>query len=291
MPENMSLAVFDPHAAMVADLVEKNKAQHHDITTEAGEKALRSWVHRIKGARGDLERARKATKADALAFGKKIDARAKELDAPLVEMITENMKPLDEIEAKNRADAEAIVAAEEAAKAEKADAEQKELEEFRAKAQAQQEKEAAEKAEKEQAEREKRIAEETAKRAEDAARDAALKAIREKNEAIDLEREKARKELQRIKDEADKIAADLVVEQDRIAKEALAKVEKEAKIEADRVADVEHRRRIETSIHKAIWDAIRSVEAVGEANFNQLAAVKVRDAIKEGLIPNVTINY
>ena len=120
MADQISLVVFDPCEAMVSDLVKKNEIQQFDHTTEDGEKALRSWVHRIRGGKGEIEKVRKSMKADALAFGRKVDDRAKELTAPLDRMITDNMKPLDEIEAEKRRRAEAIVEAERIA-AEKAE--------------------------------------------------------------------------------------------------------------------------------------------------------------------------
>ena len=119
--ESMTLTVFDPLAAMVAEIVKKDDAQNFDHTTEEGEIALRSWVHKIRGGKGDIEKTRKIVKADALTFGRKVDAYAKELTAPLDKIIAKDMKPLNEIEAKKRADAEAMVEAEREA-AEKAEA-------------------------------------------------------------------------------------------------------------------------------------------------------------------------
>lgn len=282
MPENeMSLAVFDPMKAINADIIAKDAVQEFDYATPEGIERVRSWCHRLRGHKGDIERCRIASKEGAAKYVKQVNQIAKDLTEEVQTIHDVRMKPIKDIEAANRAEAEVIVAAEEKVKAEKAAAEQKELEEFRAKAQAQQEKEAAEKAEKEQAEREKQIAidaaakatkdaEEAANRAEDAARDAALQAIREKNEAIDTEREKARKELQRIKDEADKIASDLVVEQERIAKESL-----------NRVADVKHRKQIEEEVHDRL-DAI-----IGDPIITNAVMVY----LVKGEIPNVTINY
>lgn len=281
MPENTSLAVFDPHAAMVADLVEKNETQQFDITTEQGEKDLRSWIHRIKGGCGDIEKVRKSSKEGLLAMGKKIDNRAKELTAPLRAIQADRMKPLDEIEAKKRAEAEAIVAAEEKVKAEKAAAEQKELEEFRAKAQAQQEKEAAEKAAAEQVEREKQIAEDAKKQAIHDANELAKKVALDASEAAKkAEREKI-EAIAKVKREAEE-----AIERERASKYRLAKVaekiEAEAKAEEEaRVADVEHRKMIEHEIIAVLSAVIDDDESSQD----------IVGAIVAGKIPNLKIVY
>lgn len=258
--QSMDLAVFDPHAAMVADLVKKNETQEFDHTTEEGETALRSWVHRLRGGKGDIEKARKATKSGVLVYGKKVDARAKELTAPLNKMITENMLPLDEIEAKKRAEAEAIVKAEEDARLAKEAADRAEL----SRREAEVAKKEAEIKEKEWAEREKRIA---VTAAENARAEAELKAEREKLEAVETEKEKARQ-----------------AERERIAKEQAAKLEEErlAEEERKRVANEEHRENIEVATVEGLVDKCR-------VDFD--TATTIVGAISLGLIPNVTINY
>ncbi|KKM63963.1 hypothetical protein LCGC14_1506130 [marine sediment metagenome] len=268
--ENMSLAVFDPHAAMVADLVKKNELQSFDHTTEEGEAALRSWVHRLRGGKGDIENARKATKADILTIGKKIDAKAKELTAPLEKMITENMKPLDEIEAKKRAEAEAVVEAERLAE-EKAEVDRlADLERREAEMAA---KEAEQKAKQDEAdlrelnrladiqhEADKLAAVEEAKaQAEQDAKDAATKAEREKQAIIDAAaKEKA---------------------------EVEAKAKALAEIERKRVEDKAHRARVEEAALMVIGRIVGADAEPVEIS------IRILVAIIDGDIPNVTINY
>lgn len=289
MLENeMSLAVFNPHAAMVADLVKKNETQEFDHTTEQGEKDLRSWVHRIKGGCGDIEKARKGSKEGLLAMGKKIDDRAKELTAPLRSIQAERMKPLNDIDNAKRAAAEAIVEAEEAAKAEKAAAEQKELEEFRAKAQAVEDEQIAEVARQQQIVREKHIAEEVSQKAiHDAnelakkvafdAAEVAKKAEREKQEAIDLERRVADEEAAKIRQEAE------AKERQRLYEERAREMEaaKLAKIEAERASNKKH----QTYIKDTAWtDLSYHIE-------DEKQARSLFDAIVAGKIRHISINY
>ncbi len=231
------LTIYDTASAVVADLVKKDAAQEFDHTTEQGEKDLRSWVHRIKGGCGDIEKARKGGKAGLLEIGKKIDDRAKELTAPLREIQATRMKPLDEIAAKEAKEKQDYLDAKETKRAEKADADAKELKELRAK-----------KAETEQADREAKIAVAAGAKA-----------------------------LQDAKDEQQ------VKENARIETERLAKIESDrlAQAEQKRIADKQHRKEVEGDV----WEAI---DHFGGQDCDVTAIV---EAIKDGKIPHVTINY
>ena len=289
MTEQMSLEVFNPLKAAITELQQKDESQEFDHTTEPGEKALRSWVHRVRGIKGDIEKVRKATKADALAFGRKVDEMARELTAVPEKIIAERMKPLDEIEAKKRAEAEAVVEAERLAeeKAEQervADLERREAladkkeAEFKEKERVAREKQfAAAAAEKERKEAE-RVAANQAKVVEQEKAQAIEKAEREKGEAIEAEKEKARK--------AEAAAAS---ERQRIADEASQKAENELqakiaadKIEADRAADENHRADVQILICNSI---------IKHAECDKQTAENVIAAIVRGEIPNLTINY
>jgi len=257
--ETMSLTIFDPIRATLAALEKKDQSLVFDHTAPEGEAELRSWVKNLRGFKGDVARAHKDTKANALNFGRQVDAIKNELTAGADKIITERMKPLDEIEAKKRAKAEAIIEAE---RLKKEKAEQERLADLERR-----EAEAARKEDeirkKEQAEREKQIADEAA---ENARKETEAKAEREKQEAVEAEKEKARKlEVERVKK--------LQAEQDE--KERLATLERE------RVANEEHRDEVENK-------AVEAFDAAFGIDFNSEAVVTV---IKEGRIPNVTINY
>ncbi len=269
MPEEMSLAVFDPFKALAVKVQEEDAALQIDHTTIEGEKELRSWVRTVRGYRAGLEKIRVRAKAEALEYGRTVDGLAKELKFPFDTIITERMKPLDEIEDAKRKAAEAVVEGERVAK-EKAEADrladlerrENEAAAKEAELKAQQDAIDAKQREAEQAEREKRIAE------------SAAQSAREEAE------EKAQQEAQRIKDEAAKIAADLVAEEARIKAEVLAKQEREAKIEAKRVAGTAHRGKIHRVIEEFLRDYVLDAEA----------SIITKELI-DGNIPNVTINY
>jgi len=266
MTEEMSLTVFDPIRATLADLVKKNETLVFDHTTPAGETELRSWVKWLRGYKGDVARAHKDTKANALAFGRKVDAIKNELTAAADIIITERMKPLDEIEAKKRAEAEAIIEAERVAKEKAeverlADLEKREAEATRKEAEIQK---------KEQAEREKQIAAEAVKdalkKAEADKQEAIKKAEREKAEAVKAEKEKARQ-----------------AELDRIAVENIEKAVKEKQIaeEAKKAADKTHRSNVDAKIEMAL----RVITGDNEV------ASEITMALVNGKIPNITIDY
>lgn len=258
MTEEMSLAVFDPIKAVSVDLEKKDAAQEFDHTTPEGEKALRSWVHRVRGHKGDIERVRVATKAVAVEFGRKVDDLARELTITPQRIIDARMKPLDEIEDAKRKAAEAIVEAERVA-AEKAEAEriadlkrrEAQVAEKEAKIKAAEESANVETAKAEQAEREKHIAESAAQTARE-----------EAEETARVERE-ATRELIR-----------------KNAEIAQANKERDAEVERRRTADESHRKKIHAEIEKALWEFLPGIEASDTT-----------EALIEGKIPHVTINY
>ncbi|KKN39457.1 hypothetical protein LCGC14_0743270 [marine sediment metagenome] len=270
MTEQMSLAVFDPIKAMLAELQKKDFSLVFDHTTPEGEKDLRSWVKRIRGYKGDIARMHKDVKAGALSFGRQVDAIKNELTTGADAIITERMKPLDEIEAKKRADAEAIVEAERVA-AEKKEAE--ELAELKRREEEVAKKEAVIQ-EKERIEREKRIA---AEAAEKARKEAEAKAEREKQAIIDA----AAKE---IADAEAKVKADAEEkEQIRLADEATARLEKQRTEQAEK-------RRIENKAHRQEIE-IKVAQHLDLIVQNGQITSAIIDAIRDDKIPNVTINY
>ncbi|KKK83029.1 hypothetical protein LCGC14_2797470 [marine sediment metagenome] len=252
MTEEMSLAVFDPFKALAAKAQEEDAALQIDHTTPDGETKLRSWVRTVRGYRSGLEKIRVAAKANALEYGRTVDKLAKELKTPFDTIITDRMKPLDDMESVKRQAAEAKVEAErvEAERIETArlaDLKRREDEVARKEAEQKAAEDAAnaEQRETERVEREKRIAEEAAA--------------------------EARKE------------AEEKAERERIAAIAAAEAEKDrlAEIEANRVADVNHRATVKGSIYDTLFH-ITQDHAVAQSILDKLVLNK---------IPYVTINY
>ena len=249
--KDTSLAIFDPALAMVVDLVEKDASQEFDHTTPEGEATLRSWVHRIKGGCGDIEKARKRGKEGLISLGRKIDDRAKELTAPLRAIQAERMKPLDEIGDAKRKAAEAIVEAERVAKV-KAEA--------------------------------GRLADLKKREEEVAAKETKIKAAEDAANAKQQEAETTKRETRIAESAAQtaKVGAEQKAERERLAAIAAAHAEQHRldEIERKRVADVAHREEVESKIFSALWLFLSGTDAG-----------HVLDAIKAGEIPRVTINY
>ncbi len=268
--QNMDLAVFDPITAMLAELEKKDLALVFDHTTPEGEKDLRSWVKRVRGYKGDVARAHKEVKAEALAFGRQVDAIKNELTTGADRIITERMKPLDEIDAEKRAEAEAIVKAEEEARLKKEAEEKAELEHREAEVARKE----AEIRESERIAREKQIAIEAAEnarkeeiaKAEREKQEAIEKAEREKQDAIEAEKEKARQ-----------------VERDRVAKETadLTELNRLADIEHERIINKRHRQKVKGN----------AIETIKEGLGELFTAEQLVAFIDEGHCKYLTINY
>ncbi len=276
MTDEMSLAVFDPFKALAVKVQEEDAALTIDHTTPEGEKELRSWVRTVRGYRAGLEKIRVRAKADALEYGRQVDGKAKELKVPFDTIITDRMKPLDEIEDAKLKAAEAIVEAERVA-AERveterlADLKRREDEVARKEAEQKDAEDAAdaEQREAERVEREKRIAVEAAEKATKLAEANAVKKAEDLRKAIQDNTD--RKERIRIEES-----------------EAKAAVERmDAEVERRRVADKEHREKIEKDIDVAIDRVL--TENLPNRHVTQAHALA--DAIRNGDIPHVTINY
>lgn len=236
MPEDMSLTVFDPLKAINADILAKDDAQKFDIAVPEQVTALRSWVHRMRGQKGDLERCRLSAGETAKKYIKRINQIAKDCTAEIQERIDIRMKPLDEIEAEKKRKAEAIIAAEDLAKEKaeeekqaKADAVEKELADLKAKVKADEDALLAKKAQEAQEAREKQIAADAAEKAK-------------KDAEAQAQRDAEAKENQRLADEAS----------------LKAEEELQAKIEADRIADKKHQKKIEDVVAEGLTRITRS---------------------------------
>lgn len=267
MPEEtdqLSLDVFNPVRAEIAETQEKDAKLTFDYTTEEGVQEALDWVKEVKKPLIALEKTRVKVKDHSLKFGRSVDSLAKELKAPFFAIIAKRMKPIKEAEDAKRAAAEKIVADEQAAE-EQAEKDRLAALEQREKAAAAKEAELkaaqdaidAKQREADQAEREKQL---VAEAAEKATKEAEAKAKAEAEE-----KEKAGRERQR-----------RVMHKEKLAEEA----------EAKRVADKTHRDGIEAEIQQAVEEAI-SIGA--DNNFGSADALVM--ALIDGNIPHITINY
>jgi hypothetical protein len=270
MTETTELAVYNEVAATVAQAKAENEILVFDYENKEGAKEAKSHIAKLRKVKTKIAAVHKEAKADALAFGRRLDAKKNELTGEVDGMINVHKEPLDKIEAEKTRiafkKAEEVRIERERIEAEKqAELDRREAE-IRAKEQAiieAEEKIAREKADADRQEREKRIAEESAERAR---KEAEERLEREKREA----EAKAKAKIEKMKADA-------------AAKELAEKRRKEAEAEAERkrIANKEHRQKIEGAILKAL-----SAELL-----DHKLAFKVWDLLKDNKIPNVTINY
>lgn len=105
------LALHEPYAEIKTELAKlaiQNDNVVFDYADPKGEKAARSHIHNMRGLKGAIEKKRKELKADALEFGRRVDAVAKELTSEVVAMIDVHQEPLDRI-AQEEADRKAAI--------------------------------------------------------------------------------------------------------------------------------------------------------------------------------------
>ena len=257
--ETKELTIFYSIEATLVEVKAENKLLVFDYADNQGSKDAKSHIAKLRKVKTRIADVHKTAKADALAFGRRLDARKNELTGEVDSMINVHKEPLDRIEAEKTAIA---LAKAEALAKEKADAEAKKQAELDAReaeirAKEQEIWEAEDKLRREQEalaqkEREKKIA-------EDAAENARQKAEEKAAAAAALAKAQAK------------------------AKELAEKKRKEAEAlkEKKRMENTKHRQEVEDKILVALSATI----------LDNKVTFKVLTAIKENKIPNVTIIY
>ena len=219
------LIVFNEVAATLAEYKAENEKLVFDYRDPEGEKQARSHIANLRKVKTKISDVHKEAKADALAFGRALDGKKRELIGEVDGMIAVHKDPLDAIEAEKQA----IIDAENQRIIEAEAKRVADLEAREAAVRAEEEKLAAEKAKAERVEREKRIAEEAAAQAKQRAE-------------------------QQAKAEAD---AKELAEKRRI--------EFDAFIEKKRIANKKHRKQIEDEAHLGLTETgfLGNLEASG----------------------------
>lgn len=117
-PKDSELAVFDEVAATIAEYKIENEKLVFDYDTPAGEKDARSHIAKLRKVKTEIANIHKDAKAEALAFGRRLDAKKNEYTGEVEEMIAVHKDPLDKIAADRQViiDAEIKKAEEEEAK-------------------------------------------------------------------------------------------------------------------------------------------------------------------------------
>ncbi len=275
------LAVFDPIDKTLAEYEAENKSLTFEYETPEGNKSARSHVYKLRLVKGKIVAAHKQVKAEALAYGRKCDAKKNECLSFLEKLIAVHNEPLLLIE-KEKADTEAerlrkIKEAEEKAERERTE----ELERREAEVRAREEKVAAEEAA-------KRAAEEAAKaEAERLAWEKqvaeAAKAQAEADAKIALEAAEAKRLI-------DVAAAKAKAEQDTRDKEyaELRRLEEE-EAEKERLAEIERKRQANKKHQQEVHAGIR--QRLFEIGLEKKQVEAVLDALIAGTIPHVKIEY
>jgi len=282
------LALFDPVKAMIKRAREQNALLTFDYESPSGNAAARSHCAKLRRVNGEIERAHKQAKAEALEVCQKIDAYKRELlddVAAMLNIHVPRLKEIEEREARAKAEAEAKAQAAREAEAQRQAAELlRQREELAAREAAVRQAEAAQR----QREREAEIAAQAEARAK-AAAEAALLA-EQRRAAAELEAERRR-------------AAEAVAAERQRAADEKARVDAAARAEAERARQEEVRKANEERARLAAEEAKRQNaahrQAVEDAAFEALAAFtpdsatagRVLEAIKAGGVPGVTLNY
>jgi len=225
------LAVFDSVAATIAEYKVENEKLVFDYADSNGEKDARSHIAKLRTVKTEIANIHKEAKAEALAFGRRLDAKKNEYTSEVESMIAVHKDPLDKIAAEKQAIIDAEIA-------------------------------------KAQAEEEKRLADIEAR--EQAVKDAEEKLAKEKEEAARIAREKdiAIGAAERAREQAE---AKAKAEADAKELAERKRIEAESLKERKRIANKKHRKEVEDAIHFALTeltfdpeDAERFIEALKE---------------------------
>jgi hypothetical protein len=264
------LVVFDKVAAIIADYKVKNEELAFDYESKEGIKQVKGHIAKLRKVKTKVGEIHKEAKAEALAFGRRLDAKKNEYNGEVDKMIAFHQKPLEAIEAKETKEALAR-------QQEYADTEAKRIAEIEARERAiilAEEKIAREKAE----------AEEKVRRENEAEADRIIFEQQEKIAKIEEENRSAKEAAERLEIQAEEKAKaeGMIAEAKELAEEErLADIAAEKAIEASRINDEKYRKSIEDDIYTALLHFVD----VGPC------ASAIVAHMKAGEIPHVTINY
>lgn len=257
------LVVFDEVAVIIADYKVKNEELAFDYESKEGVKQAKSHIAKLRKVKTKVSEIHKEAKAEALAFGRRLDAKKNEYNDEVDKMIDFHKKPLEAIEAKETEEALAR-------QQEYADAEAKRIAEIEAR-------ERAIILAEEKIAREKDEAEEKIARGKAILAEKLIKEQQEKIAKVEEEKRIAEEETEKLRTQAEeKAKAEAEAEKEKLAEKAAEKA-----IEAGRIADKQHRAKIETDI----------LVCLTRIGLNDEVAVILLAAIMDNAIPHVTINY
>ena len=262
-----SIVVFDEVAATIAEYKVENEKLVFDYASKEGAKQAKSHIAKLRKVKTKVSEIHKEAKAEALAFGRGLDAKKNEYNGEVDKMVTFHKEPLDVIEAEVVAKSMAVLREKEEAEAKRvADMEARERAIILAEEKIAREKDEAE-------EKVRREAAEVAERV--------IKEQQEQIAKIGEEKRIAEEITERVRMEAAlKAKAEAEAEEERLADIAAEKA-----MEVNRTANKEHRKKIEDEIRSAlIEDCLVQEDA-------EYVADIIIVALKENRIPHISINY
>jgi hypothetical protein len=266
------LQIFDPIAAQIEEMKEKNANLVFDYEDKDGNKNARSHIATLRKLKKPITETHRLAKAEAKKFCDALDGKKRELIGIVEDMIEVHHKPIWEIEQREIAKkAEEELRIQQEKEAEEA----ARLAEIEAREKAAAEKEAELKRQQEEIERKEREAQLVAE-AEERAKEKA------KQDLIDAENRR----IAEVQAEKNRAAAEIAAKEKAIAEEKradeAARLELEAQ-EQERQANIEHRKQI----HKDIYQGFCALKDV----YDTQTAVAITKAVIDGKIPHVTIQY
>ena len=96
--EALKLTAYDELTERIKIAEQEDKKAAFDYDDRKQNKAARSYLSPLRTLRADIDRARKAAKAVAVDYGKRVDAAAKDLEARITAVIDRHDKPLKAVE-------------------------------------------------------------------------------------------------------------------------------------------------------------------------------------------------
>jgi len=108
--EDQPLAAYSEFRAQLSKLREENASLVFDYHDPKGNKEARSHIHKLRRTKGAVESVRKEKKAASLAYGRRVDAEAKDIIGEIEDMIEVHERPIKEIEEAEKRRVEAIAA-------------------------------------------------------------------------------------------------------------------------------------------------------------------------------------
>jgi len=102
MQQINTVTTYNEFRAQISELKTINQDLKFDYENPKEQKEARSHVYKMRQLKAAIEKRRVEAKADAVAYGKKVDEQAKEITVEIEAMIDVHMKPIEAIELREK---------------------------------------------------------------------------------------------------------------------------------------------------------------------------------------------